>query len=336
MNAPTFRASTTILTGQMLLAVVPVSTAICFLFFGGLGWRLAAASLAALAPLIWGLAWLITRLDQVEFDEASAIIRRRWRKPLPWDDIESLRFLRSAGSVQVSAQTHAGRSEVILLGLPGRDEQRLKETFTQLRSDIPLVARSYKAWKLTAVALVLMLAIYTAGMYWIWRESPVTRVACIDAEFGPAPPGSLVRQGAGIRVQMPATFEGARFRVMNTGRFTEVGGIGQWFLRVAGIDSEYELFHYAACARQGLVPMFLKTALLGQWDDPQVVESIGSPNRRLAILGRRGGAGEASILVLNTEHDVEALIALRLGDQVTREQLRRQLGSISVEPAPAR
>jgi hypothetical protein len=178
--------------------------------------------------------------------------------------------------------------------------------------------------------MVIMLAIYAGGMYLIRREAPVTHIACASVPAAGVPAGSVVHRSSGMEIRVPEGFEEARFRVVATARFSEAGPAGRWFLRIAGIESEYGLFQYASCARQGLIPMVLKTALLGQWEDVEVFESVSGPHQRLAIVGERNGVEETSILVLNSDEGAEAVIGLYLGD-LSRNDLRDRLGAITLE-----
>ncbi len=330
MNTPVpFRGSAMALATQMSVAVFPTALAVCLLFFGSLGWRLFAVSLL-LAPVLFGVAWLISRMDRIEFNDAERLIVRRWRKPVYYADIDSVRMLRSVGATQVSATKKKGGAEVLSLGLRTADEPRLREIIAKRCSGVAIVSRTYASWKITAVVIVIMLAIYAGGMYLIRREAPVTHVACELLPAANVTAGSVIRRSDGMEIHVPKGFEEARFRVVSTGQFSQVGMAGRWFLRMAGIDSEYGLFQYATCARQGLIPMVLKTALLGQWEDVEVFESISGPQRRLAIVGERNGAGEASVLVLNADQGVEAVIAIRM-ENLTRNDLRNMLGAVTLE-----
>lgn len=328
-----YQGSFTGLAKQMVAAVLPVAAAICLLLFGELGARLFLASLLVI-PMILALAWLVSRLDRAELDDGEGVIRRNWRKAIPYADVKVVRFIRSMGAVQVTATLESKRSEVLLFGLRLLDADTLEEGLERRCPNVTFERRAYASWKLTALAVGLLAAVGVAGHFYLARKSPASLVSCAVAPPAPSADSGepLVREGEGIVVTLPREFEHAQFTVARLFSFEETGRTGKAFLVIAGLNSEWSLFRYAACSRFGFVPLVLKAVLLSRWEDPRVLTLKTGGADLLLVTGQREGVSEGRVLVHREDGGLEALVAIRLNEKLGADELARLLGQITIAP----
>lgn len=333
-DSPEFHGSTLGLAKQMIVAVLPIAATISFLLFGPLGARMLLISLA-IVPVLLVFAWLIARFDRIRFDDSEQVIRRTLRPPLPYGRITRVRFVESLGVVQ--SVVHMGsRTEILTVGLIAEEGDDLRGALRSRCPDVQFDARGYSGWKLTVAMVALLFAAYLAGSFYLERRFPAIATACAEAPEPGAPSlagAPIVREGEGIVVSVPRELERTRFTVGQMTRIRESGRAGQTFLKIAGFQTEFELFHYAACARYGLIPNLLKGVLLSRWADPSVYPSHRNGTLSLLISGRRDGKTGARILLYDEPARIEAFVVVDLSDEFSLTTLATLLPRFTVAPA---
>jgi hypothetical protein len=332
-SGPEFRGSVTGLAKQMIAAVLPIAAAVSFLLFGSLGGRIFLVSLA-IVPVLLLFAWFIARVDRIRFDDTERVIRPTFRSPISYDRIERVRFVESLGVLQSIA--HVGRrTELLTIGLDGEKGEDLQRALHQRTKGVEFDSRDYGAWKLTAIAVGVLIASSIAGSIYLERKAGATAAVCAAAPAPGAPSRAgdpIVREGQGIIVTLPRELETTKFTVARMDKFTETGRTGRIFLEVAGLRSEFELFHYAACARFGVVPRMLKGALLSRWETPRVFTFERDSVRILLVAGRRNETAEARILLYDEATNAEALVAVLLSAEFDATTLASLLPQFTITP----
>ncbi len=331
-GGPEFRGSFTGLAAQMIAAVLPVAAAAGFLFFGPVGGRIFLVSLL-LMPVLLALAWAISRVDRLRFLDAERVLLRNLRPPVAYEDLADIRFLESLGTVQVTGRA-GKRTELLSAGLVRDEAERLRRALRERVPGCDIESRGYAAWKLTAIAVALVAGVSMAGSFYMEWKAPVVGVDCAEAvpAARAAERPTLERAGEGVVAKLPAVLEGRRFAVAQTGSFAETGRTGRIFLAIAGLDSEWELFHYAACSRFGLVPRLLKIVLLSRWESPQIYTSTRGSTKALLVAGRRDGVSEGRVLLYDETSQLEAMVAVILDEELTVPLLATHLSQFSLQP----
>jgi len=332
-NGPEFRGSAAGLGKQMIAAVVPIAAALGFLLFGPLGGRMFLVSLL-IVPLLLAFAWCIARIDRIRFDDTERVIRRTLRPPVPYGRIERVRFVESLGVLQTIA--HVGkRTELLTVGLNAEHGEDLQQALRARSKGIEFDSRGYAAWKLTAIAVGVLIASSVAGTFYLESKAGSNAAVCAEAPVPGAPSQAgdpIVREGEGVVVTLPRELERTRFTVVRIGNFQETGRTGRAFLAAAGIGSEHELFHYAACSRFGVIPRILKGALLSRWETPRVYTLDRPGATTLLIAGRRDDAAEARILLHDEATGLEALVAVLLSEDLDAPTLATLLPQFTIAP----
>jgi len=320
---------------QMLASVAPVAAALCFFLFGLPGWRIFAASVV-FTPVVAAIAWAISRLDRAQLDDASQTIRRPLRRPLAYRDVELLLGVETLGQLQVVARTRRRGNEILIVAYPASRREELEEA---LASRMPRAAwrwSRYRSWRLSVLLVMLLGLLYAAGAWYFIRKTPTAKVIC---EMVPAPaeaPAVFQSDSRGLTLTLPKELEGVRLTVIPTGGFRSVGQTGRTFLWLAGIQTEHDLFRYAACSRFGFVPLLFRAVLLERWESARILAADRPPDRALAIRGRREGRGEVRLLVQNAEERVEAVVAFIEPEGFDGTMLRKLVTAASVHTAAGR
>jgi len=334
MNQPVeLKGSFPGLLRQLLASVVPVAAALCLFLFGTPGWRVFLAS-AVFTPVVASLAWLISRLDRLELDDRDRVIRRPLRRPLPYGDVDLLLGVETLGQLQVVARTRRRGNEILLIAYPAGQREALEEV---LGARMPRAAwrwSRYRSWRLTLLLIVLLGGLYGAGAWYFLKQTPAAKAIC-EAVAPPAEVTAVFEsRHEGLSLVLPADLQGVRLTVIPSGGFRSVGPTGRTFLWLAGIQTEHDLFRYAACSRFGFVPLVLRALLLGRWESVRILVSDRPPHRALGIRGYREGRGEVRLLLQNTAGGVEAVVAFPEPEGFDGAAFRRLVAAAGVRAAP--
>jgi len=317
----------------MMTALLPVAVALCVLLFGLPGWRIFLVSLLVV-PVVLLAGWGIARIDRLRLDDARRVFRRTLKKPLPYDELELVRTVETGGLVQAVARTRRGRVEILMFGLAPGEQERFVKAVAARCPGISFQAGRFAGWKLSALVVALLAAVYAGGVFYYQRNSPTASAACESVPAaGDGPARFISRTVNGLSIRLPAAFAGAPLTVIRSGGFRSIGGTGRLFLTVSGIGSEHELLRYAACSRIGIVPLVLKSVLLSRWEEPRVWTRSGGRTQALLIQGHHEGRSELRLMVHNQEAGIEAVIALREPDGITTAERRELVAACAVEAA---
>ncbi len=334
MNRPVeLRGSFPGLFGQLLASVVPVAAALCLFLFGTPGWRVFLAS-AVFTPVVAAIAWAISRLDRLELDDASGALRRPLRKPLAYGDVEILLGVETLGQLQVVARTRRRGNEILLIAYPARERELLAQTLGRRMPRASWRWSRYRSWRLTALLVVLLGGLYGAGAWYFLKKTPAARAICEHVAAGSAADASFRYEHEGLVLTLPEGLAGVKLTVIATGGFASVGPTGRAFLWLAGIQTEHDLFRYAACSRFGFVPLVLRALLLGRWESVRILASDRPPHRALAIRGYREGRGEVRLLLQNLDDGIEAVVAFPEPEGFDGSAFRELVAAARLRAAP--
>ncbi len=314
---------------QMLASVAPVAAAMCLFLFGVPGWRIFAASVV-FAPVIVAIAWLVARLDRLEFDDQRQAIQRPLRRALAYEDVKALLAVETLGCFQLVARTHRAGTQILLIAFPEEERDRLERIVGGRLPQAGWRWSRYRSWRLVALLVTLLGALYAGGAWYFLRKTPAARVICEPVAPAAGRTASFRYQAKGLILTLPEELEGVRLTVIPTGGFRSVGQTGRTFLWLAGIHTEHDLFRYATCSRFGFVPLLFRAVLLDRWESARILASDRPPHRALAIRGKREGPGEIRLLVQNAEEGVEAVVAFPEPEGFDSEALRRLVTTASV------
>ncbi len=328
-----FRGSVRALATQMAAAVLPFAGATCLLLFGPIGWRFFLVFLAVL-PGIGLLALVMAWADRLKFDAAAGVLRRRLRPPLRADEVVFVRCVESLGQVQVTARMRRRSAQLLLVALAARELPRLLEALERWCPEAEVRVSRYPVWKLIGATLGILGALYLFGVWYLEREHPGAAAECRRVSGGDSAGATVSRRLAGVRVRLPAELEAAQLAAAPAAAMESLGGAASFFLRVAGIGSEYELLHYACCARFGLVPRTLKTVLVAGPADVRLYEFRADPIAALAVVRPAGSGSSARLFLFNRDDGSGASLVLGTQQVLDENSLARLLPRASVQAAP--
>ena len=323
-----FHGSFRALARQMMVIVLPLAAAACFLLFGAIGWRLFLASLL-LAPLFLALALVLTRMEGLTLDDAQGRVRRSFRRPIPYDQLDSLHYSEWMGLGQLTGRTRSGRSEILIRNLDAATGRRLLEAFSRRRPRLRIGRRQRSGWKTMVAMMGVVVLCYPVALYFLHREHPAATTPCTPVET-PAAARTVLRTDRNLAIAWPEEVNRFHPVVLSPFDVGSIGRSGRWFLRLSGIRGEFGLFHYACCARFGIVPAVLKSVLLRHWSRPVIYEFHRRPRHNLCLAGLRAGIPGALVLLRNEDDGASVLISLRARSLTFKSRLQHLLPAFSV------
>lgn len=329
-----FNGSVRALVQQMAAAVLPFVAAVCFLLFGSVGWRLFLVSLVVVPGIVL-LAFLMAWADRLTIDVTERVLRRRFRPPLPFDQVASVRCVHSLGQVQMAVKTRRGATQFLMVALDARELPRFIEALKGCCPEAEVYTSRYPVWKLIGATLAILLALYLFGAWFLQRRHPGTAADCIPISSAGGAGAAVSRRLAGVRVTLPGELDTARLAAAPAASMESLSGSAWFFLRAAGITSEYELLHYACCSRFGLVPLILKTVLVAGSADVRLYEFHKAPIAALAVVRSTGSGSSTRLFLFNRDDQTGASVVLHTSELLDESNLPHLLPRVSVHKVPA-
>lgn len=341
-----FRSSFALLALQIVGLLIPFSAAISYLMFGPAGWAFFVYPLGLTLALlvVMGVAALA---DRISLDDNYQQIKRGWAPPLSYHEIKSVRFRQCLGLARVSADTHGGKSVLLLMALNTRAKRRLRRALLERLPGITAKTERRSGLLLVSLLAVLLAVFYFGAIYatghWVQAvNTPCTAVS----SAGEAAGGEAVIDAAGMRYTLPDSFRqvpdrrggvlfadaatGDSIRVVPPLGLESLGRSARWFMHFARLRSDFDLLRYACCSEFGVVPAMLKAVVVRRWTNPKIYR-FDSAQRRALLLGGAGNAGmEFRILVHDQESGAEANLVYVANRPVPANEVAELLPRIAV------
>ena len=344
-----FRSSFPLLALQIVGLLVPFSAAVSYLVFGPAGWAFFVYPLGLTLALLVVMG-IVVLADRISLDDNYQQIKRGWARPLSYHEIKSVRFRECLGLARVSADTHNGKSVLLLLALNTRAKRRLREALMERIPEVTAKTGRRSGLLLVSLLAALLAVLYFGATYatgqWVQAvNTPCSAVSPAANAVG----GETVIDAAGMRYTLPDSFRqvpdrhgGVLFEDAATGDLIRVvpplgleslGRSARWFMQLAGLRSDFELLRYACCSEFGVVPAVLKAIVVGRWTSPKIYR-FDSVQRRALLLGGAGNAGmEFRILVQDQESGAEANLVYVAPRPVPANEVAELLPRIAVSIA---
>ena len=336
---------------QIVSHVLPPACLLSFCFFGSIGLEVFALFCLVSAPVIGAFYLFVKSWDRLALDDDTGEVRLALRR-LPYESITSFRVVVIGDLAQISVAPHwwnntpllaalsREKNEALLRSLRSRcPKARVRETILSRRVTIGL--------PLAAIALL-----YMGFHFFVMGGSPEAGVVC-EVENWYREDGALtygaMRQLGAIEFSIPAGFEPSDdassdgdfwFTSMDPpANLSVYGGVfarpstpglgptlSAWPLDTVGLDTGYGYFRWVYCSRYGVLPLLLKSLLLGRSSGsaPAPIElwEIDHPLwRGLVKVDNQPGRGQAEILLSMRATEDEIHFTLRQNQRIEKAQL---------------
>jgi hypothetical protein len=326
-----------------VLAVGPV---LCFFLVGERWLRLFVASLVIL-PFLLLFALLVSLMDTFSFDDANRQITRRSKRPVPYNEVQSVELVAAGGLIQAKVRTGRRRKEVLAVGLSAADEPGLRREFAKRFRPESIHATKSSIFKEAAVVLLLVGAVYAAGQAYLQRKYPAISVDCtqVDWKIGSEtmnessytlsgmslrvpPPFHLVRQSKSELLFQDTILERVLIArpTLYEKRDDQTKAISAYLL---GIRSDYSLLRFGYCARFGIIPLMLKGVVLSNVINPRIYEVRSGAYRALVVSALRGARTVATMVVVDEQTGSEVSVSLSSRRPIEESPLKEVLAGIS-------
>ena len=336
---------------QIVSHVLPPACLLSFCFFGPIGLEVFVLFCLVSAPVV-GLFYLFVRFwDRLSLDDDTGEVRLALRR-LPYESITTFRVVVIGDLAQISVAPHWWNNTLLLAALSREKSEALLRS---LRSRCPK-ARGRETILSRRVTIGLPLAaislLYMEFHFFFMRGSPEAGVVC-EVEnwyredtvltYGAA------RQLGAIEFSVPAGFEPLDDASSDGGFwFTSIdppanlsvyGGVfaspstpglgptlSAWPLDTVGLDTGYGYFRWVYCSRYGVLPLLLKSLVLGRSSGlgaaPIELWEIDHPHwRGLVKVDNQPGRGQAEILLSMRATGEEINFVLRQRLPIEKAQL---------------
>ena len=336
---------------QIVSHVLPPACLLSFCFFGPIGLKVFALFCLVSAPVIGAFYLFVKFWDRLSLDDDAGAIRLAIRR-LPYESITTFRVVVIGDLAQISVAPHwwnntpllaalsREKSEALLRSLKSRcPKARVREMILSRRVTIGL--------PLAAISLL-----YLGFHFFVMGGSSVAGMVCKagnwyreDAALTYGPERKL----GGIEFAVPAGFEASDDASFDGGfefnsthpsaNLSVYGGVfaspstpglgptlGAWPLDSAGLDTGYGYFRWVYCSRYGVLPLLLKSLLLGRSSGPVPAPielwEIDHPHwRGLVKVDNQPGRGQAEILLSMRATGEETNFVLRQRLPIEKAQL---------------
>lgn len=301
----------------------------------GAGWpRFFLFSFLLCAIPICAICLLLLRIDRVVLDDESRVIRRPFRRPLPYDALEGFRVHNAGG---MASLTTAKGGPILLYAFNPADEVRLESEMRQRWPDAALrKSRSSSTWLLFGlVALPVFL-----GEAYSWRlaaRHDDLREPCAAASWNMGSSGPRDQQIGPFAVGVPADFTLQPGGTMTFGsdaadivyslEAASTDPFVQTVLRYGlGIGGSAQMIRWGACATSGILPLTAKATLFGA-DSTQRLAFGGG----IAVL-RQSEDGGNVLLAFSGPDEADLLVTVDFEQNIDTELLERIVSLVGIGP----
>ena len=336
---------------QIVSHVLPPACLLSFCFFGPIGVEVFALFCLVSAPVV-GLFYLFVRFwDRLSLDDDTGEVRLALRR-LPYESITTFRVVVIGDVAQISVVPHWWNNTPLLAALSRKKSEALLRSLKR-RCPKARVREIVLSRRVTiGLPLAVIAILYMGFHFFVMRGSSEAGVVCEMENWyreDAALTYGLARKLGGIEFAVPIGFEPLDDASFDGGfEFTSVdppanlsvyGGVfaspstpglgptlSAWPLDSVGLDTGYGYFRWVYCSRYGVLPLLLKSLLLGRSSGPVPAPielwEIDHPHwRGLVKVDNQPGRGQAEILLSMRATEDEINFTLRQNQRIEKAQL---------------
>ncbi len=319
-----------------------------------------AASLVPILPFMAMFALIVGRWDRFRLDDERRVIHRPLRKPLAYESIQGIVFVRTGPLFFIETVTGRFRRPRLLMAGDGRELDRAMSEIEERFSEVPLEERRMPIYGILAGVGVAVLLVQLSFVYYLRTTAPGVGMPCEPTELSASIPESS--HGAayrlpGVGFSLPDEFQlvqgderagryvfedtsHGRMVIVRRGLLADMAdGEGKWLVReprsgrlspgvffyLLGVEDSFDLLKFVYCARFGMIPLVLKAVLLssegkGRAEEVRFHEFDREGADGLIHSYTLDGRGRAEILMRHGETRSEIAMSIRGGEPIESAQ----------------
>lgn len=319
-----------------------------FIIFGKYGLRIYAASLIIMLPILF----IIVLQNRFRFDDGAKAIVKPIGSAIPYGAIRSITLHEARRSITVLAGTGSLSRRLLVQSLARKEKDRVLDELSGRMPDVPVKQGRSSVWRIIMGMELAILIIFMIMTLYIYSRSPQVKTTPEIVHFEKAALIDYRLEGytvGSFSFRLPPTFKlftklsngymfkqvnkTAKMRVMS-GMYDQTLGKNRKYLeRATGLKGIFEFYRMAYYARFGIVPLMFKVTMMGQTDDPKIIQIDHDVCNGFIMEGIRDGQHYAHILLQpkNGGDDLHIIIFNdKPGNERIIEVLMRYLNSVTI------
>lgn len=301
----------------------------------GAGWpRFFLFSFLICALPIGGLCLLLLLFDRIVLDDASRLVRRPFRRPIPYDSVGEF-LVHNAGGM--TSLTTAKGGPVLLYSFDPADQARLEQEMHRRWPDAVLRhSSSSSVWLLLGLAALPLVL----GEAYSWRLSerfsglrePCARIDWSmessgprDWQVGPFTVG--IPEGFALRPGGEMAFRSDTVDLVYSAERVASDALVRTILRYGlGVQGSAGMIRWGACATRGVLPLTAKTGLFGVESTERLLFDGG-----IAVLRQSENGGNA-LLAFAGPQETDLIVTVDFERKIDNELLERIISLVGIGP----